>query len=103
MVLLDPENAERTFGVPANVELFTVAELFKYYDPRRERRASEKAVSMELQKQGAFKVLGGTQILIQDIGQVRIYAVRNHAYWRKSTKEQVRRTMQNRKLPTAKY
>jgi hypothetical protein len=103
MVLLDPEQAERVYGVPASVELFTVDDLFKFYDPRKEKRATVKAVSLELQKQNATKVLKGKQVRIDGLGQVRIYAVRDHARWSRATKELVINTMKSRVIPTAKY
>ena len=103
MAMLDPEQAEKVYGVPAGVELFTVAELFKYYDPRRERRATEKAMSLELQKQNAAKVLSGKQVKIDGLGQVRIYALRSRERWVRAPKARVIEVMRERQMPTAKY
>lgn len=103
MAMLDPEQAERVYGLPAGVELFTVAELFKFYDPRRERRATEKAVSLELQKQNATKVLYGKQVKVEGLGQVRIYALRNRERWARAPKDRVIEVMRARQMPSAKF
>lgn len=103
MAMLDPEQAERVYGLPAGVDLFTVAELFKFYDPRRERRATEKAVSLELQKQNATKVLYGKQVKVDGLGQVRIYALRNRERWARAPKDRVIEVMKARQMPSAKF
>lgn len=103
MVLLDPERAEKTYGVPAEVELFTATELRNYYDPRHDKRATEKAISLELQKQGAVKVIKGAQVRIEGLGRVRLYALRDLPRWRRANLPDVVRYMSRRVIPTAKY
>lgn len=102
-VMMDPQYAERAYGVPPDVDIFTVNELYNYYDPRKEKKASEKAVSLELQRQGAAKLLRGTQIHVEGLGRCRVYAVRSIPTWRKATRESVMRGMRMRKMIGPKY
>ena len=103
MVRHDSERAQALYGVPADVELFTTSELRSFYDPRGEKRATEKAISLELQKQGAAKVLKGAQLKIEGLGRVRLYAVRETDQWHAATAADVLRYMARRALPTAKF
>lgn len=103
-VMLDPDQAHRLFGIPQDVDLFAPHELHKFYDPRGEKRATVKAISLELQKQGAVKVLGGRQVEINGAGHYRFYAVRNGDKWRRASATRVRFYVNNeRNLPTPKF
>lgn len=102
-VICDPDGAQRLWRVPAGVELFTAHELLQYFDPRGEKRISERAVAIELQKQGAFKLLGGAQILCGSLGRLRLYGVRNLPHWRRASAATVREYINTRKLSTAKF
>ena len=103
IVMLDPQRAEKVYGVPQDVDLFTAAELRTFYDPHRDTRTSEKAISIELQKQGAVRVNHGQQILIEGQGRFRFYAVRNRDSWKSATLREILLYLKHRKLPTAKY
>jgi len=102
LILHDPEQAQRLYRVPIDVELFTARELLLFYDPRTEKRVTEKAVSMELQKQGAVKLLGGAQVRTP-AGRVRVYAVRDLTRWRRAKNREVKIELENRQLPSAKF
>lgn len=102
-VMLDPDQARKMYGVPTDIELFNPAELHKYYDPRGEKRATVKAISLELQKQGAVKILKGRQIEITGSGHYRFYAVRNGDKWRRAKVSHVRSYVNQRELPTPKF
>ena len=102
-VMTDPERAQRLYRVPADVELFTAHELLQYYDPRQEKKVSEKAISVELQKQGAAKVLAGAQVMCGPLGRLRLYAVRNTTAWGKASAGVVREVVAKRHLPSAKF
>jgi hypothetical protein len=102
-VIRDPEGAQRLWRVPPDVALFTAHELLQYYDPRGERKVSERAAAIELQKQGAAKVLGGTQVLCGNLGRLRLYAVRDMEKWKRASAAEVREAIRTRKLATAKF
>jgi hypothetical protein len=103
MVRLDPERAELAYGVPADIEVFTTSELRQFYDPRGEKRVTEKAISLELQKQNAAKIMHGTQLQIEGMGRVRLYALRDVVKWRLAKLPAVHQYMRYRKMPTPKY
>jgi hypothetical protein len=103
-VMFDPDQAKKLYGVPTDIELFAPHELHKFYDPRNEKRATVKAISLELQRQGAVKVLGGRQIELKDAGHYRFYAVRNGDRWKLTKKTgKVRDYVNARELPTPKF
>lgn len=103
LVITDPEQAKHQYMVPKEVELFSARELLLFYDPRKEKKVSEKAVIVELQKQGALKVLGGAQIRVPGKGRARLYAVREMNKWRDALPYQVKRELENRVLPNTKF
>lgn len=103
MVMVDPERAEKLYGVPRDVELFTAAELRTFYDPRRDTRTTEKSISLELNKQGAVKLMQGQQINVEGQGRLRFYAVRNGDRWKKAQLKEILVYLKGRHLPTAKY
>jgi len=102
IVMHDREQAEVAFKIPRDVELFSCRELLRFFDPRSESRATERAVSVELMKQGAVKTLGGSQLSTPQ-GRVRVFAVRNPLRWKKATDKEVRNAFMSRILPSPKY
>jgi hypothetical protein len=74
----------------------------RFDDPRKESRTTVKAISMELQRQGAFKALNGRQILTAT-GNRRFYVVRSLEQWRRKQISIVRAYILQRKLPTPKF
>lgn len=103
IVLHDSEQAQLIYKVPVDVDVFTAKELLLYYDPRSEKKVSERAVAMELQRQGAIKLLGGAQVRWQGHGRVRLFAVRNLPKWRRTDARTVRAMLMERSLPTPKF
>lgn len=103
-VMHDPDQAKKLYGVPVDIELFAPNELHKYFDPRGEKRATVKAISLELQKQGAVKIFGGRQIELTGAGHYRFYAVRNGDKWKLTKKTgKVRDYVNARELPIPKF
>lgn len=103
MCITDPEGAQKYYNVPMEIDLFTARELHKFYDPRGDKKASERAISLELQKHGARKMFGGAQMRINGSGQLRIFALRNQEKWTRAAKRVVMKYFEERELPTPKF
>lgn len=103
LVMNDPEQAYAMYRVPEDVAMFTAKELLTFYDPRSEKRVTEKTIGVELQRQGAVKVLGGTQVRIEGKGRFRLYAVRDLVRWKKADHRHIRAYVMQRELPTPKF